>query len=271
MAPSPRVFRLLLISDSTGETVSTAVSAVLSQYRGRSVSTSIYPFRRAPEDVLALPRQIWAEADLIVFTLVRHDTRQALERLAGPVPVVPLLDSLETALVALFGDAPRPEPGRQHQLGPDYQNRIGAIEFAMLHDDGLGLDDVAEADVILTGVSRTSKTPTCIYLAYQGLRAANVPLVPDCPEPEALERALAAGTPGVGLTVSAERLSEVRRARSDRLGQTGTAYVDLAAIDQELMAAQLFFERHGLPVIDVTRRSIEETAASIRALLQRAG
>ncbi len=266
-----QVVHLALVSDSTGETVSSAVKAAVSQFAGCEAEIALYPFIGRPDDVDALPADLWQRADAVVYTLVRSDTRERLEdrcRSAG-LPFVPLLDALVLELARLFDTSPSSRPGQQYVLGPQYLERIGAIEYAIAHDDGMSVDHLLAADVILTGVSRTSKTPTCVYLAYQGIKAANVPLLPEQDPPGTLMQALEAGIPVIGLTASAARLMQVRQIRLERLGHADhNDYANARAIEQELVQALMFFDRHHIPVIDVTRRSIEETAASVRSLLR---
>jgi hypothetical protein len=157
--------------------------------------------------------------------------------------------------------------GAQHALDTDYFNRMDALNYAIGHDDGQGGQELDQADVVLVGVSRTSKTPTCIYLAHRGIRAANFPLVPGRPVPEALTRLSSALV--VGLTISPDRLIQIRRNRLLSLKESrDTAYTDMEAVREEVVQARRLYERQGWPVIDVTRRSVEETAAAILNLLQ---
>jgi [pyruvate, water dikinase]-phosphate phosphotransferase / [pyruvate, water dikinase] kinase len=177
------------------------------------------------------------------------------------------------ALTNLIGSAGPPRIGRQHAMTDSYFSRIAAMDFAMRHDDGQFVEELDEADVVLVGVSRTSKTPTCVYLANRGLRAANVPLVPDHPQVKALEglkRPLV-----VGLTVSPESLAQIRRNRQRMLGLErgdgglyGGDYADLDRVRRELVEARRLFARNGWPEIDVTKRSVEETAAAIYQMVQ---
>ncbi|MEM9784140.1 MAG: kinase/pyrophosphorylase, partial [Pseudomonadota bacterium] len=180
-----------------------------------------------------------------------------------------VLDGAVDVLSQYIGQPPTSEPGRQHRVNDAYFDRIAALDFAMANDDG-AIGRFRMADVILAGVSRTSKTPTCIYLAYRGIRAANLPLVPGRPLPEAFLRALEEGVPVVGLVASPSRLQQVRSQRLEILGDRSLDYADPERIRGELAEARLLFERHDIPVIDVTRRSIEETAAAVLALMQAA-
>ena len=157
----------------------------------------------------------------------------------------------------------------QHRITSVYFDRIAALDFAISHDDGALGDRLMQADVILTGVSRTSKTPTCIYLAHRGVKAANVPLVPKTTPDPAFIAAIGKGVPVIGLTASPARLSQIRSQRLEAIGSVQTAdYAEIDAIRAEVADARIFFDRHDIPVIDVTRRSIEETAAEILALLR---
>ena len=169
------------------------------------------------------------------------------------------------ALSNFLGATSRNQPGIQHVLDAEYFSRIEAMNFCMAHDDGQSPEDLMAADVVLVGVSRTSKTPTSIYLANRGIKAANVPMVPNCPFPEALLEAT--DTLIVGLTTNPERLVQIRRNRLLSLKENSeTEYVDPDAVKREVGEARKLFARYGWPVIDVSRRSIEETAAAILTL-----
>ncbi|MDP3401593.1 MAG: pyruvate, water dikinase regulatory protein, partial [Brevundimonas sp.] len=202
-------------------------------------------------------------------TLVDKGLRLQLEDgcRALDMPQIGALDPLVGALSHYLGAALSTRVGAQHALDTDYFNRIGALDFAMAHDDGQGTTEQLEAaDVVLCGVSRTSKTPTCIYLAHRGIRAANVPLVPGQEDGERLTQLK--GPLIVGLTVSPDRLVQIRRNRLDGLNaDRSSSYVDHDAVRDETIKARRAFERRGWPVIDVTRRSVEETAAAIVNLL----
>ena len=166
----------------------------------------------------------------------------------------------------MLGQQAKGRPGRQHALNAAYFDRVEAIQFTIAHDDGILWEDWEQADIVLAGVSRTSKTPTSIYLANRGYRVANIPIVPESPPPTAL---FGLKSPlVVGLTTASERLIQVRRNRLLSLNQApDTAYVDNERVARELQFARRMFADNGWPVIDVTRRSIEETAAAVIALL----
>jgi len=209
--------------------------------------------------------EIAAAPGVVLHTLVDRELRGQLEEGCRrlDMPQIAALDPLETVLSRYLGAALAPRVGAQHALSTEYFDRIAALDFAMAHDDGQGATEQLEAaDVVLCGVSRTSKTPTCIYLAHRGIRAANVPLVPGQEDGERLTQLK--NPLVIGLTVSPDRLVQIRRNRLDGLNANhATAYIDHDAVREETVKARRAFERRGWPVIDVTRRSVEETAAAI--------
>jgi len=183
------------------------------------------------------------------------------------MPCIAALDPLVSSLSRYLGAVLTRKVGVQHVLDTDYFNRMDALNFAIGHDDGQGGQELDQADVVLVGVSRTSKTPTCIYLAHRGVRAANVPLVPGRGPPENLRNLSSALV--VGLTISPDRLIQIRRNRLLSLKESrDTSYTDIEAVREEVVQARRLYERQGWPVIDVTRRSVEETAAAVLNLLQ---
>jgi regulator of PEP synthase PpsR (kinase-PPPase family) len=268
---------LHLISDSTGETVTTVARAGVSQFEGVIPVEHVWSFVRTRAQIDKVLRFIEALPGPVIFTLISPDLRQALEegchRLS--TPCVPILDGVVAALSALLGAEMRPQVGRQHALDAGYFSRIDAMNFMLHHDDGQCPWELDQADLVLVGVSRSSKTPTSIYLANRGIKVGNVPVVPDCPLPTELEhlsRPLI-----VGLTINPEQLVQIRRNRLRQIGSeadrstTGLAfggeYADLEQVQAEVVYARRLFARYGWPVIDVTRRSVEETAAAIFQLL----
>jgi regulator of PEP synthase PpsR (kinase-PPPase family) len=211
-----------------------------------------------------------ANPGLVLFTMVNDALRQVLQdgcrRLQ--VPAIPVLDPVIGALAAYLGRESRGLPGKQHLLDSEYFARIDAMTFAINHDDGQSSWGINDADVCLVGVSRTSKTPTCLYLANRGIKAANVPFVPGVELPA--ELAHAEKPLIVGLTNDPERLIHLRRNRLSMLDHNeATDYTDLEAVRAEVRDARRVFAEHHWPVIDVTRRSIEETASSVYKLLMR--
>jgi regulator of PEP synthase PpsR (kinase-PPPase family) len=207
---------------------------------------------------------IAANPGLVLFTLVDGETRHRLEehcRALG-LPSVAVLDAVTDALEDMLGQEAKGRPGRQHLMDEAYFARVEAIQFTIAHDDGMAWEDWEDADIVLAGVSRTSKTPTSIYLANRGYKTANIPIVLESPPPPALfglRRPLV-----VGLTTAPERLIQVRRNRLLSLNQSpDTSYVDSEKVAREVQFARRMFADNGWPVIDVTRRSIEETAAAV--------
>jgi len=207
----------------------------------------------------------------VLFTLVNDTLRNFLVEGCRDldVPCIPVLDPVIHRLASCFGVEISGQPGLQHALDAEYFQRMDAMNFALAHDDGQLQDGLEKADVVLVGVSRTSKTPTCIYLANRGLKAANVPMVPGCPlPPQILEMKQALV---IGLTKDPERLVQVRRNRLRMIaeGHDQTDYVDVDAVREEVANARKLCRQHGWPIIDVTRRSIEETAATVMNLYAR--
>lgn len=261
---------LHLISDATGETVNSIARACLVQFDATEPIEHIWTLVRTRGQLEKAIAAIQAHPGPVLYTMVDDALRAVLTdacRRLG-VAAVDILDPVMHALAHHFQRTGARRPGRQHALDSVYFERIEAMDFAIAHDDGQGTEGLHEADVVLVGVSRTSKTPTCIYLAQRGVRAANVPLVPSLPLPQELFRAK--GPLIVGLTKDAARLVDVRRSRLRSLGDRREAgsYADLEAVALEVQQARRLFAQRGWPVIDVTRRSIEETAAAILTLLQ---
>ena len=260
---TPRL-HLHLLSDSTGETLEMIAKAALAQFDDAGVIRHFWPMVRSQQHLDRIMAEISANPGLVLFTLVNADTRVRLEercRALG-LPAVPALDTVTGALEGLLGQQAKARPGRQHAMDAAYFARVEAIQFTIAHDDGVLWEDWEEADIVLAGVSRSSKTPTSIYLANRGYKTANIPVVVESPPPAALyglRRPLV-----VGLTTAPERLIQVRRNRLLSLGQAPeTAYVDNERVTKEVQYARRMFADNGWPVIDVTRRSIEETAAAI--------
>lgn len=261
-------FHVHLVSDSTGETLNAMAKAVVARFDGVIPIEHIYALVRSTKQLERVLEEIAAAPGVVLHTIVDRELRAALEEgcRRHDMPQIGALDPLVGALSRYLGAALSTRVGAQHTLDHDYFNRMSALDYAMAHDDGQGTRDQLEgADVVLVGVSRTSKTPTCIYLAHRGVRAANVPLVPG---QEDGERLVGLKNPlVVGLTVSPDRLVQIRKNRLDGLKAGSSAYVDHDAVRDETIKARRGFERRGWPTIDVTRRSVEETAAAIVNLL----
>ena len=259
---------LHLLSDSTGETLENIAKAALAQFDGVETIKHFWPMVRSEGHLDRILVDIAQNPGLVLFTLVNAETRRKLEgrcRALG-LPAVAALDPVSDALSNLLGMEAKARPGRQHILDAAYFARVDAIQFTIAHDDGVGWENWEEADILLAGVSRSSKTPTSIYLANRGYKTANIPIVVESPPPDnlyGLRNPLV-----VGLTTSPDRLIQIRRNRLLSLNQAPeTDYVDQEAVGRELAYARRMFADNGWPVIDVTRRSIEETAAAIINLL----
>jgi len=265
-----RTFHLHLVSDATGETINSVARACLVQFEGIEPNEHAWSLIRTPGQMDKVIAGIAAHPGPVLFTIVNEQLRTLLQdgcrRLQ--VPCIPVLDPVIAALGTYLGMQSRGLSGRQHELDAEYFSRIDAMSFALSHDDGQSSQNYNDADVILVGVSRTSKTPTCIYLANRGIKAANVPVVPGCPLPAEL---LAVKRPLiVGLTKDPVQLVQIRRHRLNMLSHAEeTDYVDIEVVKQEVAQARRLCTQHGWPVIDVTRRSIEETAATIIQMLAR--
>lgn len=267
-------FHLHLVSDATGETIHSVARACLSQFEGVDPVEHNWALIRTEGQMDKVLAQIENNLGIVMFTVVNDALRQVLldgcHRLQ--VPCIAVLDPVIASLGTFLGIKARGLPGRQHIMDAEYFDRIDAMTFALHHDDGQSVHSLKEADIILVGVSRTSKTPTCIYLANRGIKAANVPMVPGVPPPS--ELTVFDGRPGepfiVGLTKDPTRLVQVRRNRLQTLSHdANTDYVDPEAVRAEVTAARKLFNKHQWPVIDVTRRSIEESAAAILQLYER--
>jgi len=258
---------LHLLSDSTGETLENIAKAALAQFDDVDTQRHFWPMVRNEAHLERILAEVAQKPGLVLFTLVNPKIRAMLEDRcrAMSLPAIAPLDGVSDALSAMLGQAAKARPGRQHTLDAAYFARVEAIQWTIAHDDGIASEDWEEADIVLAGVSRSSKTPTSIYLANRGYKAANIPVVVESPPPAilyTLKNPLV-----VGLTTSADRLVQIRRNRLLSLNQAvETAYVEQDAVAREVAYARRLFADNGWPVIDVTRRSIEETAAAIIAL-----
>jgi regulator of PEP synthase PpsR (kinase-PPPase family) len=258
-------FHLHLVSDATGETLIAVSRAAAAQYQGTSSIEHIYPLVRSKAQLDKAIEEIEAAPGMVLFTLVDEKLSQALEEACHQIgaPCLSILQPILSLFQSYIGQESTPRPGAQHILNADYFRRIDALNYTVLHDDGQALDDYEDADVLLIGVSRTSKTPTGIYLANRGIKTANIPLVPNVPLPAAvrkLKRPLV-----VGLLASPERIVQIRENRLLSLNATqdNNLYVDRLSVADEIAQSRRLFAELGWPTIDVTRRSIEETAAAI--------
>jgi [pyruvate, water dikinase]-phosphate phosphotransferase / [pyruvate, water dikinase] kinase len=257
-------FHLHLVSDATGETLIAVSRAVAAQYDGVSSIEHLYPLIRSQVQLDKVITEIEAAPGMVLFTLVDLELAQRLEEACRTIgaPCLSVLQPIFNLFQSYIGTTATPRPGAQHMLNADYFKRIDALNYTMLHDDGQLAEDYEEADVLLMGVSRTSKTPTSIYLANRGIKTANIPLVPDVPLPT---RVFGLRNPLiVGLLASPEHIVHIRQNRLEALQAKGDSpYVDRLMVTEELTRSRRLFAQNGWPTIDVTRRSIEETAAAI--------
>jgi [pyruvate, water dikinase]-phosphate phosphotransferase / [pyruvate, water dikinase] kinase len=261
------VFHVHLISDATGETLHAVAKATLAQFEGVSVQVHTYTLVRSDRQLQRALDYIRKHPGLVMFTIVNQKLHSELVAQCILL-AMPYFDAMEgpVALMQRFLDTPKSQrSGGQYEIDQEYLQRIEALNYTIEHDDGSNLD-LGSADIILVGASRTSKTPTCVYLAIRGIRAANIPLVPGLPLPSQL---FTFTTPLiVGLWVAPERLVQIRRNRLQTMGEVReTDYVDLEKVRNEVMTTRRLYEQNGWSSIDVTRRSIEETAAVIMNLL----
>ena len=261
-------FHVHLVSDSTGETLNAMARAACARFNNVLPIEHIYALVRSSRQLDRALSEIANAPGVVLHTIVDDQLRGVLEQGCQEMdmPCFGALDPMVSALSWYLGAPLSKRVGAQYSLDNDYFNRMDALTYALGHDDGQGGRDLKAADVILVGVSRTSKTPTCIYLAHRGVRAANVPLVPAAGLPDGLLEMT--GVPIVGLTINPDRLVQIRRNRLRSLNEgRESTYVETDAVRAEIVAARRLFERQGWPTIDVTRRSVEETAAAVINIL----
>jgi len=259
---------LYLVSDATGETVRSIARACAVQFEDIEVVEHLWPMVRSRRALETALEDLAQAPGIVFYSLLNHDLAAHLENFCRErsIPCISVMEPFINLMARFFGQVPKALPGKQHALDAEYFQRIEAMSYVMAHDDGQKQSTLDQAEVVLVGVSRTSKTPTCIYLANRGVKAANVPIVPGIPLPEGLFT-----TKGlvVGLTEDPARLVEIRKTRL-RIQEGDRAisdYTDIEKIREEVADARRLFARNGWPVIDVTRRSIEETAAAVLQLL----
>jgi regulator of PEP synthase PpsR (kinase-PPPase family) len=262
-------FHLHLVSDATGETLITIARAAAAQYSMVAPIEHIFPLVRTEKQLERVITEIEAAPGIVLYTMLDRTLADRLEAKCREfsLPCMSILDPVLAMFQSYLGTESTKRVGAQHTLNADYFKRIDALNYTMLHDDGQHTDDLEHADVVLTGVSRTSKTPTSIYLANRGVKTANVPLVPNTPVPPQLE---ALKVPlVVGLFASPERIVQIRQNRLLGLNahRDDDLYVDRQAVAEEIAFSRRLCAKHNWPIIDVTRRSIEETAAAVMALL----
>lgn len=265
-------FHIHLVSDATGTTLQGVARACLAQFDAIEPVEKLWPMVRSGAQMERIVEAIHRHPGPVFYTLVDKELRKVLQNCCHELdlPCMAVLDPIIKGLSSYLGLPSKGVPGLQHALTDEYFRRIEAVDFAMFYDDGQNLEGLEEADVILVGVSRTGKTPTCIFLARRGVRAANIPLAMEVPVPE--ELLALKGPLFVGLTEDPDRLVQLRRNRlkadANDPHYADNRYLDLDSVIKEIRMARRLFARHGWPVIDVTKRSVEETAAEIISLLQ---
>lgn len=263
-------FHMHLVSDATGETLLAVGRAAAAQYSTVSPIEHVYPLIRNVKQLEPVLADIEANPGIVLYTLVDPvlNDRLASHCKEKSIPCLSILEPVLGLFASYLGTETTPRIGGQHTLNAEYFRRIDALNYTLMHDDGQHPENLNEADVVLVGISRTSKTPTSIYLANRGIKTANVPLVPGIEPPgklEDLKKPLV-----VGLIASPERIVQIRQNRLLGLNanQADSNYVDRHSVSDEIANSKRLCARHGWPIIDVTRRSIEETAAAVIALLQ---
>ncbi|MGH6736505.1 MAG: pyruvate, water dikinase regulatory protein [Methyloceanibacter sp.] len=262
-----RTFHLHMISDATGETLSTIAKAVGVQYAQVRAIEHLHPLVRSRRELDRVVKDVEAAPGIVLYTLFNRELADALEQSCKRLnlPCVAALKPILQVFESYLGTPATPTVGGQHVLDAEYFRRIEALNFTMVHDDGHLPENLNDADIILVGISRTSKTPTSIYLANRGFKTANVPLVPGMKLPPQVEQQTNAFV--VALVASPERIAQVRQNRViEQAHGHLEEYVDRDAIAAEIAQTRQLCARHGWPIIDVTRRSIEETAAAILRL-----
>jgi hypothetical protein len=264
-----KTINLHLVSDSTGETLSSVARATLSQFEAVESNDFIWPLIRTKQQLSKALESIEKHPGIVLYTIMHddlvEDLRKECHRLK--IPCIPVLSHIIAEFSNYLGMPITHAVGRQHLLDGEYFSRVEAISYTLTHDDGQSAWDLFDADIVLIGVSRTSKSPTSVYLSCRGHKTANIPFVSIETIPQTvyeLKKPLI-----VGLTINPEKLVQIRQTRLASLGQEGdTSYIDLEAIKHEVAESRKLFSRLKCPVIDVTKRSVEETAARITQLLQ---
>ncbi len=258
-------FQIFIVSDATGETAETVMLAALSQFKKKDMIITRISNVRTEEHIRSIVKDAVELKGLIVYTLVSERLRNVIKEEAYKYDVLtidiigPILDTLTSYL----GKSPQAKPGLIHKVDELYFKRIEAIEFTVKHDDGQNLRTIGEADIVLVGVSRSTKTPLSVYLAKEGWKVANIPIVLDIPLPH--ELFFINQSKIVGLTVDPEKLSNIRKARLRHLGQEQSSYADIEHISQEVIYCKNICRKSKWPMIDVTNRAVEEVASEILA------
>ena len=257
-------FHIHLVSDSTGETLVAVMKASAAQFRNATALEHLHTLVRSEENLKTTLDEIKNKPGVVLYTLMNSDRRKTLESFCSKnkIPAISVLDQSLSMLGRYLGSRMISEVAAQRNLDAEYYNRIEALDFAMAHDDGQNVIGLNRADILLLGISRTSKTPTCIYLANRGYLTGNIPLVPGSPLPKILDEIKKPFV--VGLIASPDRIVQIREQRLVGLNENDqTDYIDVDRVRDEMRQAKRMFTKKGYKVIDVTRKSIEETSAQI--------
>ena len=262
---SKKKLTIHLVSDSTGETLRSVGAAAAAQFSSAKYIERVYPLIRTQTQLERVFKKIKRGDGIVLCTLVDDKLRKGLEDFCGheKIPYMPIMESIVSLIERHLKEHAIKKPGGQHELNKEYFRRIEAINYTLEHDDGQGKETLNQAEIIIVGVSRTSKTPTCIYLANLGIKAANVPLLPGQDLPKEITKAK--NSLVVSLIISPKSLVEIRQKRTKNLGleEPKDQYTDLYNVEKEIENAKKIFSSRSWPIIDTTRRSVEETAAAI--------
>lgn len=257
-------FNLHLISDSTGETLRYIAKAVMVQFKQTEPKEFVWSLTKTVVELQQVIDQIKIHPGIVMYTLAKKELRDLLKTHCKNlvIPCIPVLSRTISDISNYLNIVASPISGAQHQLDENYFNRVEAINFTLAHDDGQAVWNLSESEIIIIGVSRTSKSPTSIYLAYQGIRTANIPFVLDCKLPNellAIKNKLV-----IGLTISLERLLQIRKNRLTAMNDINNSnYINNELVNLEIKTANRIFIKNNWPIIDVTSKSVEEVAANI--------
>ncbi len=265
-----KTFNLHLVSDSTGETVGSVARAALVQFEEVEAEEFSWTLVRSKAQLEKVIESIKENLGVVLYTLVDSNLADILKKECSKlgIPCIAVISGVVSEISSYLGVESHAQTGKQYRLTEEYFTRMDAINYALAHDDGQANWELDQADIIILGVSRTSKSPTCMYLAYKGYKAANIPLVLDCPLPQGFEELKKPLI--IGLTINPDRLQQIRKTRLQSINQEQeTNYVDMEYMQREITESRKLFSRHRWPVIDVTKRSVEETAATIIQYLKK--
>lgn len=259
-----KIFNLHMISDSTGETLYSVARAVVAQFDEVRSREFLWPLVRTEEEIDKILEEIRKKPGVVMYTLINRGLRIRVKSFCKEMelPCIPILSQVINDISDYLKIKARPKIGSQHRLDENYFSRVEAVNFSIAHDDGQSTWDLDKSDIILLGVSRTSKSPTSIYLAYRGYKTANIPFVMNCDLPENLTKITRPII--IGLTIDPERLIQVRRNRLVAMNdEQNKDYIDAEKVREEIKQAKKLFIDNNWPIIDVTRKSVEETAVNI--------